>query len=212
MTDCAFKSDMGCRLDNWLKNNCLHLRHWQPCSLKWLHTTGHQCPVGCCVMLGCVQVGSVVWRVTHVYGVFSWLKMIESQIKFSVNWLQLWPASWWLDFWRYPESLCTWMLKETLSRFVVRHENKVCVFLFPSELFKINHIKFKTCYIKQNHICCCIFSFFNDTSLCDPAWKPLPLWGSGFHAGCLVKYHGKYAMTIWFLLYSYTTGREYRRE
>ena len=30
---------------------------------------------------------------------------------------------------------------------------------------------------------------FHDTSLADPAWKPLPLRGRGFHAGRLVKYH-----------------------
>ena len=39
---------------------------------------------------------------------------------------------------------------------------------------------------------------FHDTSLGDPAWKPLPLRGRGFHAGGLVKYHGKYATTMWF--------------
>ena len=39
---------------------------------------------------------------------------------------------------------------------------------------------------------------FHDTSLGDPAWKPLPLRGRGFHAGRLVKYHGKYATTMWF--------------
>ena len=31
---------------------------------------------------------------------------------------------------------------------------------------------------------------FHDTSLSDPAWKPLPLRGRGFHAGRLMKYHG----------------------
>ena len=36
----------------------------RPCSLKWWHTAGHKCPVVCCTMLGCVHVGSVVWRVT----------------------------------------------------------------------------------------------------------------------------------------------------
>ena len=43
-----------------------------------------------------------------------------------------------------------------------------------------------------------LLHIFHDTSLGDPAWKPLPLRGRGFHAGRLVKYHGKYATTMWF--------------
>ena len=43
-----------------------------------------------------------------------------------------------------------------------------------------------------------LLHIFHDTSLADPAWKPLPLRGRGFHAGRLVKYHGKYATAMWF--------------
>ena len=43
-----------------------------------------------------------------------------------------------------------------------------------------------------------LLHIFHDTSLGDPAWKPIPLRGRGFHAGRLVKYHGKYASTMWF--------------
>ena len=43
-----------------------------------------------------------------------------------------------------------------------------------------------------------LLHIFHDTSLTDPAWKPLPLRGRGFHAGRLVKYHGKYATAMWF--------------
>ena len=64
--NCALKSDMCCRPDICLKNNRLYLRPRRPCSLKWWQTTGHQCAVVCCAMLGCVQAGLVVWRVTVV--------------------------------------------------------------------------------------------------------------------------------------------------
>ena len=63
--NCAFKSDMGCSPNNCFQNIRLYLCPRRPCSLKWWHTTGHQCLVVCCTMLGCVQVGSVVWRVTR---------------------------------------------------------------------------------------------------------------------------------------------------
>ena len=43
-----------------------------------------------------------------------------------------------------------------------------------------------------------LLHIFHDTSLADPAWKPLRLRGRGFHAGRLVKYHGKYATAMWF--------------
>ena len=41
---------------------------------------------------------------------------------------------------------------------------------------------------------------FHDTSLADPAWKPLPLRGRGFHAGRLVKYHGNMQQPCGFAL------------
>ena len=63
--NCAFKSDMCCKPGICLKNNRLYLRLRRPCSLKWWHTTKHQRAVVCCTMFGCVQVGSVVWRVTR---------------------------------------------------------------------------------------------------------------------------------------------------
>ena len=65
--NCAFKSDICCRPDICLKNNRLYLRPLRPCSLKWWHTTGHECAVVCCAMPGCVQVGSILWRVTRIY-------------------------------------------------------------------------------------------------------------------------------------------------
>ena len=56
---------MDCSPNICFQNKRLDLCPWRACSLKWGHTTGHQCPVVCCTMLGCVQVGSVVWRVTR---------------------------------------------------------------------------------------------------------------------------------------------------
>ena len=56
---------MGCSPNICFKNNRLYLCPRRPCSLKWWHTTGQKCPVVCRTMLGCVQVGSVVWRVTR---------------------------------------------------------------------------------------------------------------------------------------------------
>ena len=58
---------MGCSPNICFKNNRLYLCPRRPCSLKWWHTAGHKCPVVCRTMLGCVQVGSVVWRVTRGY-------------------------------------------------------------------------------------------------------------------------------------------------
>ena len=55
---------MGCSPNICFQNNRLYLCPRRPYSLKWWHTTRHKCPVVCCTMLGCVQVGSVVWRVT----------------------------------------------------------------------------------------------------------------------------------------------------
>ena len=56
---------MGCSPNICFKNNRLYLCPRRPCSLKWWHTAGHKCPVVCRTMLGYVQVGSVVWRVTR---------------------------------------------------------------------------------------------------------------------------------------------------
>ena len=57
---------MGCSPNIYFQNKRLYLCPRRPCSLKWWHTTGHKYPVVCCTMLGCVHVGSVVWRVTRV--------------------------------------------------------------------------------------------------------------------------------------------------
>ena len=90
------------------------------------------------------------------------------------------------------------MLDESSSRFVVRREIKCGFYCCFSEFFEIRHFKFKAWYKNKSHICCYMFWYFTRR----PSTNPLPLQGRGFHGGCLVQYHGKYATFMWFCLYT----------
>ena len=72
---------------------------------------------------------------------------------------------------------------------------KLCVFLLFRVVQNLLYFNYKRGIKAKPYF---LLHIFHDTSLGDPAWKPLPLRGSGFHAGRLVKYHGKYATTMWF--------------
>ena len=84
---------------------------------------------------------------------------------------------------------------EQFSIVVGSRYKKLCVFLLFRVVQNLLYFDYKLGIKAKPHL---LLHIFHDTSLGDPTWKPLPLRGRAFHAGRLVKYHGKYATTMWF--------------